>query len=49
MFVDVKFYIWDFYEISFQIEVMEQQAFKNVDNGRESAINRALDGSTYPG
>jgi hypothetical protein len=23
--------------------------FKNVNNGRESAVNRALDGSTYPG
>ncbi len=49
MFVDVKSYVWDFYEISFQIEVMEQHALKNVNNGRESAINRGLDGSTYPG
>ncbi len=23
--------------------------FKNVNNGRGSAVNRALDGATYPG
>jgi hypothetical protein len=32
--------------LSFQ---MEQQALKNANNGRGSTINRAPDGSTYPG
>jgi hypothetical protein len=29
--------------------VMEQCALKNVNNGKESTVNRALGGSTYPG
>jgi len=28
---------------------MEQCALQNVNNGKESTINRALGGSTYPG
>jgi hypothetical protein len=32
-----------------KINVMEQQPVKNVSNGRESTVNRALDGSTYLG
>ncbi len=26
----------------------EQRALKNVNNGKESTVNRALGGSTYP-
>ncbi len=29
--------------------VREQQTLKSTDNGKESTINRALGGSTYPG
>jgi hypothetical protein len=28
---------------------MEQHDSKNVNNGRESTVNRALDGNIYPG
>jgi hypothetical protein len=32
-----------------KIPTMEQHALKDVSNGKESTINRALGGSTYPG
>ncbi len=28
---------------------MEQRTFRNVKNGRESTVNRAVDGGIYPG
>ncbi len=31
------------------VQPMEQHTLKNINNGKEATINRALDGSMYPG
>ena len=34
---------------TFYSNITEQHALKNVNNGKEATVNRALDGSTYSG
>jgi hypothetical protein len=30
-------------------ELMEKHTLKNINNGKQSTVNKSLDGSTYPG